>query len=339
MRNFVNLVQTALFLIFIVCEVESELNLRPVLGIITQKTSEVFEPLVPYNSTYIASSYVKFLEMAGAEVVPIISTWNKKRIERVIRKVNGVLLPGGAAPFNESSYWDASVIAYKVAVELNNKGVYYPLFGICLGFETLHEIVAQENSTSFFDSENLTIPLNFTQMAYKSRLFKDMSKELMQSLLFDNITLNMHKMGVSIKTFQNNEKLKKMFQILSTNLDRDGREFVSTVEGIKYPFYGTQWHPEKNIFEWTPFQAINHGPTAVKVTQHFANFFVNEARRNKNKFASEEELESLLIMNYKLIWGAGVSAFGQIYIFQDETFLKIKKNKKLKKINSQIDKK
>lgn len=39
--------------------------------------------------------------------------------------------------------------------------------------------------------------------------------------------------------------LSEVFQILSTNEDRVGRTFVSTVEGKKCPFYGSQWHPEK----------------------------------------------------------------------------------------------
>ena len=219
------------FIIFNVSGELRELNLRPVLGIISQKTNEVFKPSVGYNSTYIASSYVKFLEMAGAQVVPIISTWKKRRIEKIMKKVNGVLFPGGAAPFNESSYWNAAEIALKVAKDFNQNGVYYPLFGICLGFETLHEMVGEENATSFYDSENYTIPLNFTQEAYRSRMFKDMTKELMQSLLFDNITLNMHKLGVSPEVYRTNQKINKMFRILSTNVDRKGREFVSTIEG------------------------------------------------------------------------------------------------------------
>jgi hypothetical protein len=42
-----------------------------------------------------------------------------------------------------------------------------------------------------------------------------------------------------------------------------------------FPIYGTQWHPEKNTFEWTkPY--IPHSPLAVKVTFFMADFFVNE---------------------------------------------------------------
>ena len=39
-----------------------------------------------------------------------------------------------------------------------------------------------------------------------------------------------------------------------------------------YPIYGTQWHPEKNVFEWTTKEGINHSAHAVMIAQRAANF-------------------------------------------------------------------
>lgn len=108
------------------------------------------------------------------------------------------------------------------------------------------------------------------------------------------------------QTYNTNEELKKFYKVLSTNTDGE-IEFVSTVEGscnassltsshskfteenclnehfpfhflfaaYDYPIYGTQWHPEKNAFEWTrPY--IPHSPSAVKTTFYMAEFFVSE---------------------------------------------------------------
>ena len=42
------------------------------------------------------------------------------------------------------------------------------------------------------------------------------------------------------------------WQILSTNEDDDGLEFVSLIEAKRgLPIWGSQFHPEKNAFEWT----------------------------------------------------------------------------------------
>jgi hypothetical protein len=48
----------------------------------------------------------------------------------------------------------------------------------------------------------------------------------------------------------------------------------------RYPIWGVQWHPEKNIYEWgikdnAPFEEINHSRQAVRVAQWTANFFVD----------------------------------------------------------------
>lgn len=54
---------------------------------------------------------------------------------------------------------------------------------------------------------------------------------------------------------------------------------MTFVSAYKYPIYGTQWHPEKNAFNWDPRYVINHDAHAVRVAQYFANFFVNEGRQ------------------------------------------------------------
>ena len=43
-----------------------------------------------------------------------------------------------------------------------------------------------------------------------------------------------------------------------------------------YPFYGVQWHPEKNNFEWSLNENIPHSDHATVISQTAANFFVQE---------------------------------------------------------------
>lgn len=54
-----------------------------------------------------------------------------------------------------------------------------------------------------------------------------------------------------------------------------------------YPIYGTQWHPEKNAFEWTKTY-ITHTPSAVRNNFYMAEFFVNEGMNTA----------SFLVLNY-----------------------------------------
>ena len=89
-------------------------------------------------------------------------------------------------------------------------------------------------------------------------------------------TLGLYSFYFTAQTFKNTPKLNSFFKMLSTNKDRNGLEFVSTVEAIKYPFYAVQWHPEKNTFEWNLNEVIHHSFHAVRIAQTVANFFVNE---------------------------------------------------------------
>lgn len=68
------------------------------------------------------------------------------------------------------------------------------------------------------------------------------------------------------------------FRVLSLNRDKRGLEFISTLEHKRYPFYGLQFHPEKNLYEWVTGKNIPHGRNATLVAQYFADFFVNEGK-------------------------------------------------------------
>ena len=47
-------------------------------------------------------------------------------------------------------------------------------------------------------------------------------------------------------------EMDKFWNILSLNADEDGLEFISSFEAKDFPIFGTQFHPEKNAYEWAP---------------------------------------------------------------------------------------
>lgn len=70
----------------------------PVFGVLNLKSSYTLKDY-PNATHYIQSSYVKFLEMSGAQVVPIKLTDNYEEIDKILKMVNGVLFTGGDNPF------------------------------------------------------------------------------------------------------------------------------------------------------------------------------------------------------------------------------------------------
>ena len=163
-----------------------------------------------------------------------------------------------------------------------------------MGFEFL-SILAAGNSSVLqpgFDSEALTVPLDFTAAAASSRIFSAAPGDVMNILATRNVTVNLHHAGVTPETYATNANLSSFFNVLSTNLDRTGRAFVSTVEANNYPIRGTQWHPERPQFEWNPALNLPHTGDAVTAMSWMAQFFVSEARRNSQSvYASSRATE------------------------------------------------
>ncbi|KAK7878194.1 hypothetical protein WMY93_031191 [Mugilogobius chulae] len=239
---------------------------------------------------------------------------------KLFNSINGFFLPGGAASIFDSGYQKAATIFYKLAVEANKKGDYFPIWGTCLGFEQLAVITAQKDVLVRTNTSRVSLPLNFTREANGSRLFKDFSPEMMKALATEPMTINAHKWSVSMETYYENADLNRFYKVLSTNTDGENRVYFY-IEANDYPFYGVQWHPEKNPYEWTRDFYV-HTPTSIRMTFYFAEFFVNEARKNKHSFENEKAVRDLLIYHFHPNYtGETSSVFEQKYFFYDN-FLK-----------------
>lgn len=261
----------------------------PVIGIMShpckEPVSESLTPALPaaceVRCEYLAASYVKFVELAGARAVPISYYASADQIDELLPRLNGVLLPGG-----EPELPDAARRIVQRALELKD----FPVWGTCLGFEWIADAVAEEKVImEGFDAENFSQALRMEDAARRSsRLFHD--TWFRDTMASNEVAFNSHVQGLDVSTFNDNEKLRRNFRLLSTNEDRNGRSFVSSMEAIDAPIYAVQYHPEKNIFEWGrdpgggAHQAIPHSAVAVRASQAHANFFVEEARRNGNVY-------------------------------------------------------
>jgi gamma-glutamyl hydrolase len=71
------------------------------------------------------------------------------------------------------------------------------------------------------------------------------------------MAVNEHSYGLSSDAVNKNSYLKKDIRILSTNFDRNGVEFVSSFEMKSRAVYATQYHPEKNAFNWNVVNATH----------------------------------------------------------------------------------
>ncbi|MGH0167524.1 UNVERIFIED_CONTAM: hypothetical protein FKN15_053035, partial [Acipenser sinensis] len=235
------------------------------LGILTQETED--DNLKPFGKTYIPSSYVKYLESAGCRVTPVKLNLTLPEYEKIFNSINGMMFIGGAVNLLTSDFAKAAAVFYKLALKAYVSGDYFPLWGTCLGFQLLTALVAGDDLLTNATVENKALPLKLT--AGRESCFDNLLKKKLTVLVFAVFY-------IFLQTFEGNERLESFFSILSTNKAKEGVEFVSTIEGKKYPFYGVQWHPEVSRFQWHPDQEFPHSVNAVRVSYLTADFFVNE---------------------------------------------------------------
>ena len=111
--------------------------MQPVIAVLSQAiTSETLknDPRFADYSSYVMSDYVQFFAGSGSRVIPILSTESDEVTLDKLSKINGVLFPGGAG---DDLYKAKAEMVYKEAIKKNDGGEYFPLFGICMGFEDL----------------------------------------------------------------------------------------------------------------------------------------------------------------------------------------------------------
>ncbi|XP_054816276.1 gamma-glutamyl hydrolase 2-like [Prosopis cineraria] len=288
---------------------------RPVIGIITHPGDGASGRLSnATNASSVAASYVKFVESAGARVIPLIFNEPWETLLKKLELVNGVLFTGGWA--KTGSYFETVEKIFKKVLEKNDDGNHFPLYGICLGFELMSMIVSKDlNILEEYNASNQATTLDFFENAnLDESMFQRFPPDLLKKLSTDCIVMQNHHYGISPQRLLNNEKLSGFFEILTTCTDEDDKVYVSTVRSRNYPVTGFQWHPEKNAFEWGS-QKIPHTEDAIRVTQHAANFFVSEARKSTTR-PDAQEVRDNLIYNYKPTYGGKAGkGYDEVYIF------------------------
>ncbi|EFJ53180.1 hypothetical protein VOLCADRAFT_102798 [Volvox carteri f. nagariensis] len=301
--------------------ISNEANLRPIIGILSQPGDPA-----PEGESYIAASYVKWLESAGARVVPIFYDMDAQDIERRFAVINGLLLPGGGATLEPGHrFYDTARYLVELALKANDNGDYFPVHGTCLGMETLSVIISSNYTLlGEFDAEDAPAPLLYTNEAAASHLLRSLPPDVVTDLQNKPIAMENHMNGggLSMTAFLENPALGRFFRVVSLSLDKSGAAYISTLEGRNYPFTATQWHPEKNAYEWTPHLHIPHTTDAIRMSQEVANFFVAEARRNLHMAKNIIEEDELLIYNFKPVFTGKHEHEGEERDFEQSYFFK-----------------
>ena len=268
------------------------------IGVVTVPLSPDKKFYKVCGDSYIASAHIDWLNKHNVEVIEI--PYNTKNLMHYFKNTHGLYLPsGGAFAGTQMTFYNCCKQLLDLAVKENDKGNFYPVWGGCMGFQQML-IWADGNDDvdSFlqnFDSfDDYFTNIQFTKEGLRSNIVNGISNKTLNLMQKGNNTLNNHKMGITPYKFARNKKVNKFFKNVGTSKDRKGREFIAIIEGNNYPFYGVQWHPERN----------NQMIELIK-------FFCEELKRSKKPKISNKKIKTLKKLFSKKVECMGYS--GNLY--------------------------
>ena len=276
-------------------------------------TTNVFGDLMrtdtfPYDHFTWATN-VHFLHYAGSWAVPVRWDLSDEDLEELLDSINGIMLGGGAAPLVDHETGEHSYF-YKTARRIWNymkrqkdeKGIDWPIVGICQGFEVIHYLANEDakDTLSRVEIYSQSRPLDFVvDEPGKYTLFEPFPDELLEKLETEDINLHAHTWAIKTDTYAERAPLRDFFDILATD-EENGEEFVVAVEGKHYPVTGVMFHPEtqnRHVL-FTGQEGAKVGGIAGKVNNEVTdqvNFYFSEHVRRQaaktldtHKFADPE---------------------------------------------------
>ena len=224
-------------------------NKKVNIGIIT---SPMPSKRINQASSYLDKVYVYWVEMSGANAV--IIPYNTDKLPEYLKAVHGVVLVGGGISnvntHSDKQYKDLIHVVRRIfehAVHENDRGTYFPLWGTCLGFELL-AMMPEHIDHAYFKRLQLEYKfrLGTVTFAGPSRLRNAFPKALQEKVAHTPTVNHLHKYGFNIQA-PHTVKLRRYLDIVSVDRADDGTEFMNMFEYKNYPFYGSQWHPEKPL--------------------------------------------------------------------------------------------
>lgn len=262
---------------------------KPVIGIYGNSEPENGDTYI--NGTYYPLSYIYWLESAGAEVMAIHYWYPLDVIDEILNKVNGVLFLGGSRSIHKDGVWEIKA-KYIMDQALE---IYLPVWGTCQGFQLMGIIMSGNYSgllkNGFTDSDVLH-GSEITENAYSSKMFKYFSEKDFNILQYGNSTIYNHRYGFYPEDFYKEERLNELFKVTSISEDTKGLKFIDSFEGKEnyIKFFAVQYHPEKNPFKRYGY-SVEQNIDSLLVSQKLAMSFIDEARKNNNRFDSSDNNE------------------------------------------------
>jgi anthranilate/para-aminobenzoate synthase component II len=215
------------------------------------------------SKSYLSKDYRELIRnRLDCQSVPIPFDLPKSELLRQISNVNALIIPGGSYGNGLHNREDKAIfrlfinnlyyIIQKVK-HFNKQGRFYPIIGVCLGFQILcleilqtfslikHDILTKDKGII---TKQIIYP-NLCQCNLKQRFEK--LHCLPHLYRFDDIYLKLFWFSNERIIYYNDDNLKKLshLDVTSIYFDRKDNPIIASIKYKDYPFLGFQFHPEK----------------------------------------------------------------------------------------------
>lgn len=298
------------------------------------------------DASYFPSSYAKWLKDRGADILPIDINDDLYSILEAVQAVDGLLLTGGAVPLylHEKSIENSNDFStimelrqpsfysrvikeiIKLIKSINDKGRrVYPIWATCLGFESL---VLNESSFDIaldrVHNEGFNNHLDFQPKTdiKDSRFYNYFSKhtDFWTDMGNKNLFFFNHENGFVEPHFVKNSYLAQNYNVIATanTKHKNGQKIVAVIEHKKYPFFGVQFHPEKNKFEHHASVIADREEEALNICDEMANMFLSQIKKGNSRKTQQAQdwILQERSMRYTLFVETNVGVFDEIYFFK-----------------------
>jgi gamma-glutamyl hydrolase len=277
----------------------------PLIGVLLQNGDDALAIQIPNPHdlyTYVPASYVEWLTQSGAMPVLIPYDLPVRKLDAVLEQLDGFLLPGGGTELEVNG----TVTNYTLAIDhvlnysrklLDEDGKVFPVLGICNGMYSLFmhfagpSILARKLNDLFVDH-----PIIVDEAALAaSQYFGRVEREFGDAAYKNGTMFFYHNNGILLETLEDPrfKQVKEQFSVIGhsrTGPGHDGPAFVSLVEHKKYPFFGTQFHPEKLQYEKGPvYRFLDRSQATLEYAASLSYEFVDIAKANTSPLKSKPD--------------------------------------------------
>lgn len=210
------------------------------------------------RNLFVEATHVKFLEQAGARVVPVDYTQSQQVVERLLGQINGLYIPGSSKALvhhGDLEFTKAVQRMLKWAQAHNErKKKHFPVLGVGYGaLSMMKSQLMMGEQLSEFKGPSEKLQLNLAQEPEHTFIFDEYKKEDLESTLDKIKFFTDVEFGLTMEDFVlEHRTLSSIFTPVCTFDDsskpNQNKEFVAVLEGVVYPWFGVLYRIDRMQF-------------------------------------------------------------------------------------------